>query len=63
MLVLSCAILAIVLTVALTTSWSKEISQNQPGQASQFEIKSSVNVVLLHMTVRDRDGNLVGPAQ
>jgi Ca-activated chloride channel family protein len=59
-LVLSCAILAIVLTVALTDSWSKDIFQNQPSRASQFEIKSSVNEVLLHMTVRDSDGNLVG---
>ena len=59
-LLVSCAILVIVLTVALTYSWSKDIFQNQPSQASQFEIKSSVNEVLLHMTVRDRDGNLVG---
>ena len=59
-LVQSCAILAIVLTVALTDSWSKDIFQNQPSRASQFEIKSSVNEVQLHMTVRDSDGNLVG---
>jgi Ca-activated chloride channel family protein len=57
---LSCAILIIVFTTALITSWSKELSQNQPNLTSQFEIKSSVNVVLLHTTVRDRDGNLVG---
>jgi Ca-activated chloride channel homolog len=55
-----CAIPVVVLTFALTTSWSSEASQNQPGQTSQFEIKSNVNVVLLQMTVRDRNGNLVG---
>lgn len=55
-----CAISVIALTTVLIPSWSKELSQNQPAQANQFEIKSSVNEVLLHMTVRDRDGNLVG---
>jgi Ca-activated chloride channel family protein len=56
----SFAIPVIVLTAALTDSWYREISQNQPGQASQFEIKSNVNVVLLHMTVRDSAGNFAG---
>ena len=56
----SCAILAIGLTISLSSSWSKEFFQNQPDQPNQFEIKSSVNVVMLHATVRDRDGNLVG---
>jgi Ca-activated chloride channel homolog len=58
--VVACGILAAGLTVALSTSWSKDISQNQPSQPSQFEIKSNVNVVLVHMTARDRDGNLAG---
>jgi Ca-activated chloride channel homolog len=53
------AILAIVSTIALSF-WSKENPQEQPSQANQFTIKSNVNVVLLHTTVRDRDGNLVG---
>ena len=56
----ACAILVLSLTIFLTATWSKEFSQNQPEQSSQFEIKSSVNVVLLHVTARDRDGNLVG---
>ncbi len=44
----------------LTASWSKELIQKQPVQENQFEIKSSVNEVLVHVTVRDRAGNLVG---
>lgn len=57
---LSCTFPVFVLTFALTESWSKELFQNQPVQANQFEIKSSVNEVLLQITVRDRAGNLVG---
>ncbi|MBZ5659078.1 MAG: VWA domain-containing protein [Acidobacteriia bacterium] len=53
-------ILAIGLAISITTSWSKGSSQTQSDQRNQFEIKSSVNVVLMHVTVRDRDGNLVG---
>ena len=56
----SFAILAILVAAALTTSWAKNSSQNPPGLANQFEIRSSVNMVLLHLTVRDRDGHLVG---
>jgi len=54
------AIPVIILTVALAAGWSREIFQNSPDQANQFKIKSSVSVVLLHVTVRDRNGNLVG---
>jgi VWFA-related protein len=54
-----CAIPIIVCALALTTSWSRDLSQAPPAPNSQFTIKSSVNVVLLHMTVRDRTGNLV----
>jgi VWFA-related protein len=56
----SFAILAILVAAALTTSSAKNTSQNPPGLANQFEIRSSVNMVLLHLTVRDRDGHLVG---
>jgi VWFA-related protein len=54
------AIPAIILTVVLAAGWSRDRFQDSPDQANQFKIKSSVNVVLLHVTVRDRAGNLVG---
>lgn len=57
---LSCTIPVFVLIFTLTASWSKELIQKQPVQENQFEIKSSVNEVLVHVTVRDRAGNLVG---
>lgn len=56
----SCAIPVIALTVGLTTYWPRNLSQNRPAQANQFAIKSNVNEVLLHMTVRDHAGDLVG---
>jgi len=57
---LSCTFAVFVLIFALTASWSQELFQKQPVQENQFEIKSSVNEVLVHVTVRDRAGNLVG---
>ena len=55
-----CAIPAIVFAIALATAWSRDLSQATSASNSQFTIKSNVDVVLLHMAVRDRDGNLVG---
>lgn len=55
-----CVIPAVAFAIALTTSWSHEFSQATSAPNNQFTIKSNVNVVLLHMTVRDREGNLVG---
>jgi VWFA-related protein len=57
---LSCTFAVFLLIFALTASWSKELFQKQPVQENQFEIKTSVNEVLVHVTVRDRAGNLVG---
>ena len=59
-LLISCAIPAMVFAIALTVSWLPDFSQAATSQNSQFAIKSNVNVVLLHVTVRDRDGNLAG---
>jgi len=59
--VLACATLLIgASTIALPASWSNVGSQDLPTQPNQFEIKSNVNVVLLQVTVRDREKNLIG---
>jgi VWFA-related protein len=55
-----CAVPALTFAFTSLKPHSGEISQNRPGEASNFKIKSDVNVVLLHVTVRDRNGDLVG---
>jgi len=39
---------------------SQQAPQNPQGQTNQFEIKSSVNLVVLHLTVQRREGTLIG---
>jgi Ca-activated chloride channel family protein len=55
-----CVFSLILLAVTPNTAWSQEYPQTRSGQTNQFEIKSDVNLVVLHLTVRDHEGNLVG---
>ncbi len=55
-----CVFSLALITVIPNIICAHEYPYNWLGQANQFEIRSNVNLVVLHMTVRSREGTLVG---